>query len=70
MLWMVKCTAFFLGLEKTRQKRNSIHELENKMGETVNDFVSILEIVESFFRDLYKKGDVDNDCRESIGQSE
>ena len=61
-----KCTSFFLGLEKTKQRRNYINELENKNGERVSDFVSIIETVESFYRDLFKKSDVDNDCVENV----
>lgn len=49
-----KCTSF-LGLEKKKQARNDIIEIENGRGETVNDIVGILDTIEVFFRDLLKK---------------
>ena len=61
-----RCTSFFLGLEKTKKRKAYIHELENTNGEKVSDLVSILETVQSFYRDLFKKSDVDNESVESI----
>ena len=59
-----RCTSFFLGLEKTKKRKAYIHELENTNGEKVSDLVSILETVQSFYRDLFKKNDVDNESVE------
>lgn len=61
-----KCTSFFLGLEKTKQERNYIHELENKNGEKINDYVGVLETVESFYRDLFRKNEDDKICAERV----
>lgn len=41
-----KCTRFFLGLEKKKQSKIFISELENDKGDKVTDLVSILEVVE------------------------
>lgn len=57
-----KCTSFFLGLEKRKQTKSYIVELEDERGVKVNDFVGILETVETFYRNLYKKNDVDKVC--------
>lgn len=61
-----KCTSFFLGLEKRKQFKSYIVELENEKGVKVNDFVDIVDSVESFYRNLYKKNDVDKVCVEKV----
>lgn len=50
-----KCTSFFLNMEKQNQSRNCITELEDEKGKKVSDLVGILDIVESFYRTLFKK---------------
>jgi exonuclease III len=61
-----KCTSFFLGLEKTKQTKSYISEIENVKGEVVNDYVEILETVQNFYKDLFKKGEVDEGCVKEI----
>ena len=41
-----KCTWFFLGLEKMKQKKNYLEKVEGKEGEMITDFVGIAERVE------------------------
>lgn len=57
-----KCTSFFLSMEKQKQKGNYIEELENAKGELVNDLVGVLETAESFYRNLFKKDVLENEC--------
>lgn len=54
-----KCTGFFLGLEKRKQSRAYINEINNKDGVATEDYVEILERVQEFYGELYKKGGVD-----------
>jgi hypothetical protein len=61
-----KCTSFFLGLEKNKQRRTYIREIENVKGEVVNDYVEVLETVQNFYKDLFKKGEVDEGCVKEI----
>ena len=51
-----RCTGYFLGLEKRKQERVYIEELENENGEIINDFVDIIGNVGTFYKNLYKKG--------------
>lgn len=51
---------FFLGLEKKRQAKNYITEVENEKGEKNSDYVEILEVVEGFYANLLKKSGVGN----------
>lgn len=51
-----KCTAFFLGLEKRKQGRTYIAEIENEEGVVVNDYVGVLDTVQGFYSNLFKKG--------------
>ncbi len=39
-----KCTGYFLGLEKSRQSKTYISEINTKEGKTTKDYVEILEI--------------------------
>lgn len=68
-----KCTGYFLGLEKRRQNRTFINEINNKKGEIIEDYVEILERIQEFYGDLYKKGEIDessiDEVLESIGKS-
>ena len=48
-----KCTLFFLGLEKSTQRRTYLRQIENVKGEVVDVYVEILETVENFYRDLF-----------------
>ena len=54
-----KCTSFFLGLEKQKQCKTYIRELENEEGKIVNDYVGVLETVQGFYSNLFRKGGVD-----------
>lgn len=56
---------FFLGLEKTKQKRNYLEQVEGKDGEKITDLVGIAERVEDFYKELFRKEEVDE---ESMGQ--
>lgn len=42
-----KCTGFFLGLEKSKQKRDYLEQVERKQAERMRDLVGIAERVES-----------------------
>ncbi len=61
-----KCTSFFLNLEKAKQKRGYIAELENERGETVTDLVGILEIAQNFYTNLFKKSVTDDKCVDTV----
>lgn len=61
-----KCTSFFLGLEKSTQRRTYLRQIENVKGEVVDDYVEILETVQNFYKDLFKKGEVDEGCVQEI----
>ncbi|KAF3859843.1 hypothetical protein F7725_000098 [Dissostichus mawsoni] len=50
-----RCTSFFLGLEKSKQERNYLKQVEGKDGRKITDFVGIAERVEEFYRDLRLK---------------
>ncbi len=66
-----KCTGYFLGLEKSRQSKTYISEINTKEGKTTKDYVEILERVQEFYEELYKRGGVDersiDDVLESVG---
>ena len=60
--WIVegeKNTAFYLGLEKTRQTKKAINELYDKNGTT--DQNEIMEIEVDYYKKLYKSTNPDND---------
>ena len=61
-----KCTGFFLGLEKTKQKKNYLEKVEGKEGEMITDFVGIAERVEDFYRDLFRKEEVDEESMRQV----
>lgn len=61
-----RCTGFFLGLEKSKQSRTYIHEIKNKEGEVTADFVEILERVQEFYGELYKRGRVEEESIEEV----
>lgn len=50
-----KCTGYFLGLERRKQERVYIEELEQENGDKVNDFVDIIDTVGTFYKNLKKK---------------
>lgn len=50
-----RCTAYFLGLEKIKQSKTYIHEIRNKEGEKTEDYVAVLERVQEFYGELYKR---------------
>jgi hypothetical protein len=49
-----KNTAFFLGLEKTRQTKKVINELYDKNGKSTTDQNEIMEIEVDYYKKLYK----------------
>ena len=60
------CTGYFLGLEKTRQKKKYFEQVEGKGGEKITDFVGIVERVKDFYRELYKKEEVDAESSRQV----
>lgn len=61
-----KCTGYFLGLEKRRQRKTCIHEIHSKKREIITDYVEILERVQEFYGELYKRGCVDEASIEEV----
>ena len=62
---------YFLGLEKSRNKKNCIRKLVNKHGQTVTNSEAIMTELRSFYEDLYDNKDsgVDNDDLQFLDQS-
>ena len=62
---------YFLGLEKSRNKKNCIRKLVNKHGQTVTKSEAIMTELRSFYEDLYDNKDsgVDNDDLQFLDQS-
>ena len=56
-----KNTAFFLGLEKTRQTKKAINELYDKNGKSTTDQNEIMEIEVDYYKQLYKSRNPDNE---------
>jgi hypothetical protein len=56
-----KNTAFFLGLEKTRQTKKAINELYDKNGKSTTNQNEIMEIEVDYYKKLYKSTNPDND---------
>ena len=52
-----KPTKFFYGLEKTRQKKNTIGELKKTNGEFITTDMDILEEARTFYQELYTADD-------------
>ena len=61
-----KCTKFFLGLEKARQKSSYLEQVEGKNGEIIKDLVGIIERVEGFYKELFQRGEVDEENLEQV----
>lgn len=62
-----KCTKYFLGLEKGKQKRNYLEKVVGKDGEMITDFVDIVDRVQEFYRELFRKEDIeDRDIEEVL----
>lgn len=61
-----RCTKYFLNLEKKKQKKNYIKELENEEGKKVTDYVEIIEVVQSFYKNLFKKEKVKQECVDEV----
>ncbi|XDV53672.1 hypothetical protein PO909_022110 [Leuciscus waleckii] len=61
-----RSTKFFLNLENKKQRRKHIVELENGKGEKINDFVGIIEEVENFYKELFKKEGVKQECVDEV----
>lgn len=61
-----RSTKFFLNLEKKKQKKSHITELENEKGVKVTDFVDIIGGVEAFYKNLYKKQGVEQECVDEV----
>ena len=64
-----KCTKFFLGLEKRRQSRTYINEINKKVGGATEDYVDVLERVQEFYEELYKRGGVDEESMDEVLES-
>lgn len=64
-----KCTGYFLGLEKRRQSKTYINEINTKEGKTTKDYVEILERVQEFYGELYKRGEVDERSIDGVLES-
>ena len=66
-----KNNKYFLGLEKSRNKKNCIRKLVNKRGQAVTNSKVIMTELRSFYEDLYdnKDSDVDNDDGQFFEQS-
>lgn len=66
-----KNNKYFLGLEKSRNKKNCIRKLVNKRGQTVTNSKAIMTELRGFYEDLYdnKDSDVDNDDGQFFDQS-
>ena len=56
-----KNTAFFLGLEKTRQRKKAINELYDKNRKSTTDQIEIMEIEVDYYKKLYQSTNPDND---------
>ncbi len=59
----------FLGLEKRRQSKTYISEINTKEGKATKDYVEILETVQGFYEELYRRGGIDEksiDVLESV----
>ena len=54
-------TAFFLGLEKTRQTKKATNELYDKISKSTTDQNEIMEIEVDFYKQLYKSTNPDNE---------
>ena len=50
-----KCTRFFLGLEKRRQEKTYLDNVEDKEGNVIEGMVGIATRVEGFYRELFKE---------------
>ncbi len=61
-----KCTGYFLGLETSRQSKTYTREINTKEGKTTNDYVEILERVQEFYEELYKRGGVDERSSDEV----
>ena len=49
-----RSTAFFLNLEKRKQNRCYLEELQNSEGKKVTDLIEVLEVVQKFYSELFK----------------
>ncbi len=61
-----RSTKFFLNLEKKKQRKKHITELENEKGDRITDFVEIIREVEHFYKELFKKEGVKQECVEDV----
>ncbi len=61
-----RSTKFFLNLEKKKQRKKHITELENEKGDRITDFVEIIREVEHFYKELFKKEGVKQECVEEV----
>ncbi len=64
-----KCTGYFLGLEKRRQSKTYISEINTKEGKATKDYVEILETVQGFYEELYRRGGVDEKSIDDVLES-
>lgn len=66
MLEGERCTAFFLGLEKKRQKRAYISRLRDEKGEMHENVSDILDIVHDFYKQLFSAQSITSDSVERV----
>lgn len=57
---------FFLNLEKKKQRKKHITELENEKGDKITDYVEIIREVEIFYKKLFKKEGVKQECVDEV----
>lgn len=58
-----KCTRFFFNLERGKAKSEMIKELKNENGEVIKETKGILEVVRSYYEELFKTKDTDGKMR-------
>ncbi len=56
----------FPGVRESRQSKTYIHEINTKKGEIITDYVEILERVQEFYGELYKRGGVDEASMDEV----
>lgn len=61
-----RSTKFFLNLEKKKQRKKHITELENEKGDKITDYVEIIREVEIFYKKLFKKEGVKQECVDEV----
>lgn len=64
-----RCTAFFLGLEKTNQEKTYISSIENSRGEIVEETEGILRTIQGYYQKLFEsEGIVTSEMNEVVNK--